>query len=149
MPASFVSTTKDWSRMSGDRANPSPDDLPSAGQLELETSREGQWATIAVAGEVDLATVGKLEEAIAESRGEGVAAIVVDLERCSFMDSSGLALLVRAAARNGTREPAIGFAGMRGQVRRSLEISGIAAMLPVFESCADAIAALGPAAESD
>lgn len=62
----------------------------------IETTRQdGHWA-VAVSGEVDLATVDKLEAALGRLSGP----VVLDLSKVSFIDSMGLTLLLRAT-RNG------------------------------------------------
>jgi anti-anti-sigma factor len=48
-------------------------------------------------GEIDLATADALERAIAELVSLGAPEVVVDASGVSFIDSSGLAVLVRAA----------------------------------------------------
>jgi anti-anti-sigma factor len=72
-----------------------PDD-DGAGRLEIQTHvQDGSWWVV-VRGEIDLATVAALEADLArlESRP-----IVLDLSGVSFIDSTGLTLLVRTAGR--------------------------------------------------
>ena len=67
-----------------------------AGQLEVTTHpRDGNWC-VDVRGEIDFATVGTLEAELAtlESRP-----IILDLSGVSFIDSTGLTLLIRTAGR--------------------------------------------------
>lgn len=60
--------------------------------FDVKTQREdGRWL-VAVRGEIDLATVGVLEAEL----NELVEPIVLDLRRCTFIDSMGLTLLLRA-----------------------------------------------------
>lgn len=57
-------------------------------------------------GELDLVTVDAVEREVRELRDAGFAQVVIDLRRVTFMDSSGLQLLVglrNAAARSGHR----------------------------------------------
>jgi anti-anti-sigma factor len=62
----------------------------------IETTRQdGHWA-VAVRGEVDLATVDKLDAALIRLSGP----VVLDLSKVSFIDSMGLTSLLRAT-RNG------------------------------------------------
>ena len=51
---------------------------------------------VAVRGEVDLATVGRIENELALLGGRP---IVLDLSRVTFLDSTGLTLLIRTAGR--------------------------------------------------
>ena len=82
--------------------------IPVVGDVVVPTAQDPQEPhafTVAVApdrrevavvprGELDLATVEALENEVCELRDAGFEEIVVDLRRLSFMDSTGLALLV-------------------------------------------------------
>ena len=59
---------------------------------------EREHVVVAPRGELDMATVGALEQELKSVREAGFAAIVLDLRGLSFMDSSGLHLVMRWAA---------------------------------------------------
>ena len=78
---------------------PSP---PAA--LPCSLTLEGERATIAPVGRLDRDTVPILDAVLADVHGRGFARIVLDLRGLSFIDSSGIGLLLRwaaASARNG------------------------------------------------
>jgi anti-anti-sigma factor len=52
--------------------------------------------TVAVHGELDLATSGELADAIARGHEDG-AHLVVDMSECSFVDSSGMRSVIDGA----------------------------------------------------
>ena len=60
-----------------------------------QVSREGGLAIVAPRGELDMATVGVVEAEMKQLRRAGVGSIVLDLGGLTFMDSSGLHLVVR------------------------------------------------------
>jgi anti-sigma B factor antagonist len=129
-----------------------PDSTVSPGQLQVEVDRAPGCVVVSVGGEVDLATASKVAEALDEASREDSQPIVVDLARCAFIDSSGLALLVKAAQSDGGGSSVM-LAAARGQVRRALEISGLDGLLPLYPSTDEAraaaagdIAEAGPAA---
>ena len=66
--------------------------------LTIRVRREQGYAIVAVAGEVDIATVTRLRERLFELAASG-RTLVVDLDQVSFIDSAGLAALVGAARR--------------------------------------------------
>lgn len=87
----------------------------------------GQVA-VAPAGELDLATVAEVERERFELRATGFTDIVLDLRGVTFMDSSGLALLLaehRAARAAGHR---FRLAEGGAAAARLLEITGTADM---------------------
>jgi anti-sigma B factor antagonist len=109
----------------------------STRQLEVTVDAASPCFTVTLHGEVDLATTPQLSEALDAASREPPVVIVLDLARCTFMDSSGLALLVKAAQRNDGA-PRVFLARAQGQVLRTLEISGLDGLLPTFASVADA-----------
>jgi anti-anti-sigma factor len=58
---------------------------------------------INIAGELDISTVPEVEAQLQSFIG-GAPGIVFDLSRLEFMDSSGIAMLLRAAANTGSVE---------------------------------------------
>jgi anti-sigma B factor antagonist len=67
-------------------------------------SLDGGIHVVSVSGEVDLATAPELERALHALPEHRVASLIVDLTDCSFMDSTGLHLLIRTQQRfNGSR----------------------------------------------
>ena len=98
------------------------------------TSREEAGAVVlALFGELDLAGVAELTEALAAARTSG-RALTVDLTGLEFIDSSGLGVLVRfnnAAIADGYTYSVI--AGPP-QVHRAFELSGLDQALPFTTS---------------
>ena len=87
------------------------------------TSQEPGEVVVAVAGEVDFATGPELAERLLDLTDQDVA---VDLSAVTFLDSSGIAALVRA---NEALRPAghrLRTFGERDNVLRVLEIAGVA-----------------------
>ena len=68
---------------------------------------------------------------------------MIDLTELSLIDTSGLALMVRAG--NTRREKGRKFVivGSGPQVRRAFELTGLSELLPVVHAREDALALLG------
>jgi anti-sigma B factor antagonist len=90
-------------------------------RVEIEPERD--CVRVIPHGELDLATVAALQAQVDELRSDGIAAIVLDLRRLSFMDSTGLRLLLTldAAARSDGFDFSI--VDGEGPVRRLLELT--------------------------
>jgi anti-sigma B factor antagonist len=74
--------------------------------VEIRSHRKGDSVTIIVAGEIDLSTAGKLDAEIRHAEDTVIGQIVVDMTDLSFVDSTGLSVLLRASVRsreNGNR----------------------------------------------
>lgn len=77
-------------------AKPWKSDEDGAGRLEITTRAHDRSWLVSVWGEIDLATVGTLEAELAKLESRP---IILDLSGVSFIDSTGLTLLVRTAGR--------------------------------------------------
>ncbi len=97
--------------------------------LKIDTVGRDGSLVLVVQGELDLATAPRLDEALADAIATGASSIVVDLQAVSFMDSSGLHVLIRHAHRED------GHARVRltkgsPAVQRVFELSGAFEYLP-------------------
>jgi anti-sigma B factor antagonist len=81
-----------------DGSNASSPDM-SGKPAAIKSKREGDSVTVAVAGELDLSTAAHLATAIRDAEQTEVNRIVVDLSALSFVDSTGLSVLLEAIKR--------------------------------------------------
>lgn len=101
---------------------------------------------IQIEGELDLAVAGQLDEVLTAAVDE-YPRVLVGLERCAFIDSSGIAVILRAHNRMEESGNRLAVYGATDQVQRILSMTGLTANGLVFHSAADAVAAIGePAA---
>ncbi len=98
--------------------------MGSAPHLTAHTYSRNGVANIALAGELDLATVPLLESHLAPFENDGVAAIMVDLRDLAFTDTTGIRALVGAKDRVTTSERRLILVGARPLVRRVFQLTG-------------------------
>lgn len=75
-----------------------------AGSFSCEVTPERDHVVVRPRGELDMATVGAVEQELQHLRRSGFDALVLDLGGLTFMDSTGLHLVMRwstEAARDG------------------------------------------------
>ena len=70
-----------------------------APEFAIDVGRDGAVATVAVKGELDIATAPELRAAIA-ALAPGYEELVIDLSGCSFLASSGISILVEENVRS-------------------------------------------------
>lgn len=99
--------------------------------LEIDERRVGHRLVIALRGEVDLATVDQLREALGRGSAAGVAEVWLDLTEVEFMDSTGLTAMLQAH-QDGV--PRLALICPDGPVRRLLEVAGMERVLPVHRT---------------
>ena len=62
--------------------------------FRIEVDRDVAGATVTVAGDIDMATVDRLEDARATALAQHPSRIVIDLSGVRFIDSSGIKFLI-------------------------------------------------------
>jgi anti-anti-sigma factor len=98
---------------------------------------------VAVRGELDLSTATELEGPLDAAVDAGDASLLIDLTECEFIDSTGIALIVRAWQRLGDDGGGrVVICSPHDQVRRVLEITGLELSIPIHETREAALAAL-------
>jgi anti-sigma B factor antagonist len=100
----------------------------------IDVQQQGDRTRLTLSGELDLATVGQLEEAIGSRLNAGEN-VVVDLRGLAFMDSSGVRALVagHAAAQNGGGSLVIVRPARDSEVDRVIDVSGIGPALGMVD----------------
>ncbi|MFZ0012944.1 MAG: STAS domain-containing protein [Acidimicrobiia bacterium] len=83
------------------------------------------WVSIEVEGEVDLATVDELQNAIDAVFSDNGANLVVDLTSSTFMDSTGLKALVMSNRRFEEAGRSFAIAVSAGPISRLVDLSGV------------------------
>ena len=67
--------------------------------LEVETVEGNGHTALLLKGELDLSTVGKVEDALKRAEADEPELLVLDLAQLTFLDSTGLRLIVVADQR--------------------------------------------------
>lgn len=116
---------------------------PAPFEVNVEAAENG-IQTISVRGELDLSTAPQLEGPLDQALEGGEGSVLIDLSQCEFIDSTGIALIVRAWQRldSGENGRALVICSQNDQVRRVLEITGLELSIPVHLTRDEAIAAI-------
>jgi anti-sigma B factor antagonist len=116
--------------------------------ISVQVVKAPGHSEVRVAGEIDMLTAPRLRANLDTAMGHEPSRIIVDLTHVSFIDSSGLHVLIGTFHRVGPE--AFGVVTRHPNVLRVFSISGIDAMIPVFESIEAATANLeAPATTSE
>ena len=106
-------------------------------QLAVERLQEDGAQVIELVGELDLGSIPEFDRAL--DAAAGAAVICLDLSRLDFIDSTGLAGIVRAHQRTAQAGGALTIVAPLGIVRRTLETSGLMQILRVVDDRAAAL----------
>lgn len=92
---------------------------------------------ITVSGEVDLASSPQLDDAIISALNAGAKAVAIDLTDVSFMDSSGLGVIVRGLKRCREAEIDLDLVITNERVLKVFGITGLDQVIPIHSSISD------------
>jgi anti-sigma B factor antagonist len=106
----------------------------AAGGLQLEVREHERAVVVAVRGELDIARVQSFADALERAVSSQRPQVVVDLSGLQFIDSSGLAALIKAdeEAKGSGKELTV-VRGSR-QVHQLLELTGFSERLALVDS---------------
>jgi anti-sigma B factor antagonist len=94
-------------------------------ELQIDTVRQGGACVFTLSGEVDIYSSPALRNALAAASAEGLSTIVVDLNGVSFIDSSGLGVLVGALRRAREAGGDLKIVSAQEFVGRIMRITGL------------------------
>jgi anti-sigma B factor antagonist len=100
------------------------------GLLEVRVSERGRTCIIAAVGDLDRSTAALLEQTLVEAETTDARAIVVDLSELTFMDSTGLQLILRAHARSQADSNRLSLVRGPERVQRVFQMTGTERLLP-------------------
>ncbi len=102
--------------------------------VTVESARAGQWPVVRVSGEIDIQTSPILEEHLVAAADGGLTSVVVDLAEVTFLDSTGLSVLIGGLKRCQEAGGEMRLAGLRPNVRKVLEVTGLTEAFHVDEA---------------
>jgi anti-anti-sigma factor len=106
--------------------------------LDIEVRNERGVVIAAVAGEIDVSTVAQFRERLLELADDG-GTLIVDLNRVTFIDSTGLGALVATAGRAAEHGGSLYAVCAQPQPRRLLWMTGVDKRIPLAATVAGAL----------
>jgi anti-sigma B factor antagonist len=109
--------------------------------FKVRSEQQSGVFVVAVEGELDMSTAPELERELEQGVALDAAPLLLDLSGCEFIDSTGIALIVRTwQSLDGDR--ALALCGVGDQVERVLDITGIETAIPTHDNREQALARL-------
>jgi anti-sigma B factor antagonist len=106
---------------------------PAWQPFSVTVSANGDRATVALRGELDLSGVDRARQAIEQAESGQTQLLVLNLSELEFIDSTGLEVLLRAARRAHDEGRRLIVARPSRYVRRLLEMTAIDRSLDIVE----------------
>jgi len=113
--------------------------------FELHDVRVDGIPVLVPHGEIDALTAPQIGRSIIGLLDQGERSVVVDLSEATFMDSTGLGVLVNGLRQLGRRNGRLAIVCPTERILRPFRIAGLQGLLPIFSSREEAIGELAPA----
>ncbi len=111
--------------------------MPQA-PFEMESAIDGETGTLRLSGELDIATVPRVEEAVERLRAGGADQLMLDLQGLDFVDSSGLRMCIVLQQRADAEGWSLRMRRPGEQALAVFRLSGVEATLPFVEDASAA-----------
>jgi anti-sigma B factor antagonist len=109
--------------------------------LAISTDQAGPTAVVlGLNGEVDLYTCPELKQKLLRVIDEGATVVVVDLTETTFIDSTGLGVLLRGVERLNTEGGHLGVVCIDPNMTKIFEVTGLNRVFSIYSSREEALA---------
>jgi anti-sigma B factor antagonist len=114
---------------------------PPMRTFSVDSERRPDTFVVTVHGEVDLTVLPRLRPVVNDAVRSGLGRVLIDLCDVSFLDSTGLGLLMNALRRLEYVDRRLLIACPAGPVRRVFALTRLSEQFEIFDSAGAALAA--------
>lgn len=111
-------------------------------ELTVTQPAESAVSVVSVDGEVDVHSAPQLRERVTAQLASDASAIVVDLTRVGFLDSTGLGALVSARTAAGEKGVALPIVCTSARILKLFTITGLDGVFDIHQSVDSAVASV-------
>src|SRR5262245_40649443 len=101
--------------------------------FDVLTESHGPVLVIRASGELDIASAKSLEKEIRAGFAGEAEAVLLDLDEVSFIDSTGISVLLAAATMSSSNGQRLRLVRISPSVRRAFEVSGLEGAFPLTD----------------
>jgi anti-sigma B factor antagonist len=103
-------------------------------QLQIDLRQESDRVVVTLAGELDMANAPLLASTIESEQLTGTPTVVLDLQQLTFLDSTGLRIILAAREQCWRRSQEFAVTPGSPQVQRLLSVTGVGEHLRTLTS---------------
>ncbi|MCE9624683.1 MAG: STAS domain-containing protein [Deltaproteobacteria bacterium] len=107
--------------------------------MRVNAKEVGDICILEIEGEVDAEHSAQLKKAIVKARDEFAKHFILDLSRVSFIDSTGLGVLISLMRHLNENSGRLKLAGLQDEVRSIFEITRLYKVFDLVPSAEDAL----------
>ena len=108
--------------------------------MEVKAEREDGVLIVHVSGRLDGTNINEFEEIVLAAADEEDSAMVMDLEKLTYISSVGLRAVLEAARRRVNRDAEFVLCSLPGVVQGKFEMTGFDKVITIYPTRAEAVA---------
>ena len=108
--------------------------------LRVDIEDRADHAVVTAAGEIDAATADTVADAVAGALADGYQQVLLDFARVTFIDSTGLGMLVKSHRAAETAGARFAVVHPTPQTRKLIRVLGLDQLLHIYDTHEQALA---------
>jgi anti-anti-sigma factor len=102
--------------------------------MNIEETMQNDTCVVRVTGRLDATTAPELDQAVIQIIDQGKHKMAFDLTQLEYVSSAGLRTFLVVAKKLKGLNGELSLAGLQGNIKEVLEISGFPSILPCYDS---------------
>jgi anti-anti-sigma factor len=102
--------------------------------MNIEETMQNDTCVVRVTGRLDATTAPELDQAVMQIIDQGKHKMAFDLTQLEYVSSAGLRTFLVVAKKLKGLNGELSLAGLQGNIKEVLEISGFPSILPCYDS---------------
>ncbi len=109
--------------------------------MEINRRESGEVVIFDINGEIDLYNAPEIKDKIKDEMNNGKVNIVINLDKVSYIDSSGIGVLISSLSNLKKVGGALKLINVYASVRKVFELTKLTSFFDIYDSEVDAMAA--------
>ena len=109
--------------------------------MEINRRESGEVIIFDINGEIDLYNAPEIKEKIKEEMNNGKVNIIINLDKVSYIDSSGIGVLISSLSNLKKVGGALKLINVYASVRKVFELTKLTSFFDIYDSEAEALSA--------
>ncbi len=110
--------------------------------MEIQLKNEGNIVVLSISGELDLYNAPELKEAIQKLINDKKVQVIIDMDRVSYVDSSGIGALISSFSSLKKSQGQMRICNVAGSVRKVFELTRLTSFFQIDDALENSLHAI-------
>ncbi len=107
--------------------------------MQITQRKEGEVDIFSLDGRFDAHCAGEVEEKLNSAISEGSRKLLIDLEKCEYISSAGLRVLLAVTKKLNKEGGVIKICSLQPYVKEVFDVAGFTQILKIYNTCPEAV----------